>query len=655
MLANEIANALRPVNGMLVTPEMVNQCLYGPALSKYVQQDHKYRWKLRSHTMSDHDEDDNIWSKTEVSAKEDIDLPTKITNLLKKADRPLFAVDIADRLTNECGILVTREMVNQCIYETALRESLQQDRNYRWLLRSQAMADHGENDNILDNGPEVSTREPAIPVPKTEELPLIFTRTHNEETTAASKGRKSGNMGTAKDILEFHFDFQSFSRFVSVRRPPAKIMGMLEDIRERHEKAGIPKPLELRQVYRDFILRSSSETSELLRFFNSTRLIRKLSWALTYSEKTAPFNQRITDTAILHKALALIEKRLSASAIAGVYDALLQAWTSSNSPSLRRFLKKHIANYTGHRKQLVNLREQQKYYCEENGPTQLAMTMLREHMPLSQVWSYLELPDYMHQYSYFGVIASAYTSLARRAGFDRNVLDDIVGFLGIHNSDATDKNVISALIEYLGDEASENLRQPIQSYALKKWGDPRITGGQIRWRGVSDIARKIFTRWLTTEDLVFFFDVVSRACRDKQFEYRRAFWLAYLEHISFCRPVLRSEARQYFANDPQAQQYFYQRQPANLRGGTRDQHAFIIQIANYTFVEFSTAGACYVYSNSSLPFDTSKMSYHISRLRNQSWAVERFIHDSYFRWQNRLQSWIKDEIGIYPIRSYRVR
>ena len=93
------------------------------------------------------------------------------------------------------------------------------------------------------------------------------------------------------------------------------------------------------------------------------------------------------------------------------------------------------------------------------------------------------------------------------------------------------------------------MRQPIQSYVLQKWGDPRIAGSD--WHGVSDEARQIFTRWITKEDLRFFFDVVAKACNDQKFAYRKAFWMAYLEHISFCRPVLRKNVEKLF-NDPEA-------------------------------------------------------------------------------------------------------
>ena len=154
-----------------------------------------------------------------------------------------------------------------------------------------------------------------------------------------------------------------------------------------------------------------------------------------------------------------------------------------------------------------------------------------------------------------------------------------------HNNDKTSRIILSKLIEKLGTDATEALRQPVQAYVLQKWGDPRIAGANIRWRDVPNEARSIFTRWITKEDLRFFFDVVAKACGDSKFEYRKAFWLAYLEHISFCRPVLRRDAEYLFRYDKNALEYYQDRRPSTLKGGTKDQHAFIIQMGRYTFVE----------------------------------------------------------------------
>ena len=463
-------------------------------------------------------------------------------------------------------------------------------------------------------------------------------------------------MKSAKELLGFdRFDANSFAR----RAPqpieiPQKNLQILEEIIKNHGDRGteLPDREDLRQTYHNFI--TAHRTGRLRTEFDSPKRTRQLAWALTYSEGRLP---RIVDTPKLSDALQLIESPFRVSTLPGIFNALLEAWETSNAGRLRAFVKKHLTDYNGSRKLVQKLKANMMWYCEENSATQLAMTLLRSRGKLSDIWSTLELPEHMHSYPYFGAVVEAYVALNNR--LDREAVADVVNFFEKHKDDKTRRAVLSKIIEKLGINASENLRQPVQSHVLQKWGDPRIAGRDIHWRGVSDEAKQIFTRWITKEDLRFFFDVVARACDDNKFAYRKAFWLAYLEHITFCRPVLRQNAEYLFRNNRYYQEQ--KRSIVTLNGGSNDQHAFIIQMGNHTFVEFSTAAACYVYENSKLPFrlDASEYTTETSRrntLRNQWLAKDRVIHynsENYY-WQEKLASSIKSELGIEPLRSYRL-
>jgi hypothetical protein len=459
-------------------------------------------------------------------------------------------------------------------------------------------------------------------------------------------------VNSARELLQFNFNASTFARrALQPTQILQQTLDTLEDIIQRHgDTEHEPANREdLRQIYRLFI--DAHLTRRLHAEFDSLRRTRQLAWALTYSEDGLP---RIVDTSQLNDALRLIENRFSVSALLGVFDAVLQAWDTLNAERLRVFVRRHLTNYEGRRTFVQKLKANMRWYCEENSTTQLAMTLLRSQEKLSEVWKYLELPDYTHSYPYFGAVAEAYIALHRSV--NRETLEDIIEFVEQHNNDKTSRSVLSKLIEQLGYEAAEHLRQPLQSYVLREWGDSRITGGAARWRGVSDEAKQIFTRWITREDLRFFFDVVARACNDQKFAYRQAFWLAYLEHISFCRPVLRRNARDLFRNDPQILEYYRERRPATLTGGDSSHHAFIIQMGNHTFVEFSTAAACYIYNNANLPFQLGDPEYDMTELRDQLWADHRVIHhnsENYY-WQANFASWINSELEIKPVRSYRL-
>lgn len=459
-------------------------------------------------------------------------------------------------------------------------------------------------------------------------------------------------MNSAKKLLQFNFDADVFARRAPQSAKPNKQnLDILEEIVKKHGNDGyeLPNQEDLRKIYHLFI--QACRDGRLRQEFGTSKRIRQLAWALTFSENKQP---RIVDTPQLQDALQLIESRFRTSSLFGVFNTLMQEWDTPNADMLRAFVKKHLTKYNGTRKSVQKLKANMDWYCKENGTVQLATSLLRSNKKLSEVWSFLELPERTQNYMYFGAVAETYVSLIRH--LYREVLTDVINFLDKHNNEKTSRSILSKLIEQLGLGASEDFRAPVQSYVLREWQDPRIVGADIKWYGFSKEARKIFTKWLTEADLEFFFDIVAKACNDQKFAYRKAFWFAYLEHISFCRPVLHKSVERLIDANHEAVQFYNERRPPTLTGGGPKMHAFIIQIKDYTFVEFSTAGACYVYRNSKLPFELDGSVYTMSKLKNQLRARHKVIHSwsENYTWQRKLELWIHNEIGIEPQRSYQL-
>ena len=457
-------------------------------------------------------------------------------------------------------------------------------------------------------------------------------------------------MKSAKELLQFDFNAEAFTRRApkNLKIPAARIQA-LETIAKSQEGKGLTMPdtESLSEIYR-LCLETSSD--QLATVFDSPRRIRQLAWALTYSEDGLP---AIVETPKFRQVLALIDNRFRMSTLPAIFYTLLKAWNTTSADLLRKFLKKHLTTYTGSRRFAQNLKANMRWYWEKDGAKRLAMFLISSKEKISNIWEYLELPAYTHNYAYFGEVATMYTT--RHSEVTQEHVTDVVGFVKKHNNAKSTKRIVSELIEKLGMEASETVRASVQSYALQEWQDPRIAGADVRWRGISDKARDIFAHWITKEDIHFFFDVVAQACDDQKFEYRKTFWLAYLERITFCRPVLHKNCEYLFRHDPQALQYYRDRNPAELKGGSSNQHVFIIQMGELTFVEFSTAGACRVYDTNELPFELRDSEYNMNALRSPRF-VRRVIHSNSDRytWQREFAAWLEDEIGIESLRSYRL-
>ncbi len=445
-------------------------------------------------------------------------------------------------------------------------------------------------------------------------------------------------MESAKKLLGFDFDASAFAHRAL---QPMKIRQDIRDILKKivdeyDDKSDLPDQESFRQIYFRFI---DSPPGKLPTEFDTSSRIRKLSRVLTYSESELP---RIIDTQLLKNALQLIEHRFSLIALLSVFDALLQAWDSSNARMLQAFIKKHLIDYDGPRKSVLRLKANMELYCKQNGPTHLAIKLLRSQVKLSDVWSYLELPDCTHSYCYFGAVAEAFVTnnIHFKQADMIEVVKDIVSFFIKHNSEKTSRAVLPKLIRQLGRTAPENLRQPIQDYVLQEWQDPRIAGANMRWYGIPDETWRIFMQWIMKEDLCFFYDVVLKRSE------KRDFWLRYFGKISSCRVVLGGNAERLFGNAS-----YYQKQKgsmAKLKDSDRNQHAFIIKMGNQTFIERSTADVCYVYNNADFPLDLSESEYYIQELADKSRAKDCVIYkkSANINWRVKLDSLIAGEAGI---------
>ena len=232
-------------------------------------------------------------------------------------------------------------------------------------------------------------------------------------------------MNSAKKLLGFDFNADAFARRApQPSKPSQQNLDILKEIVEKHGNADYKPPdrEDLRQIYHLFI--QANRDGSLRQEFGTSKRIRQLAWALTFSEKK---QRRIVDTPQLHDALQLIEDRFRVSKLPGIFNALLQTWDTPNASVLRAFIKKHLTGYNGSRKFARELKTNITWYCEENSATQLATTLLRSNKKLSDVWSFLELRDHTHSYHYFGAIAEAFVSLNRH--LDRDVLADVATFL----------------------------------------------------------------------------------------------------------------------------------------------------------------------------------------------------------------------------------
>ena len=78
-----------------------------------------------------------------------------------------------------------------------------------------------------------------------------------------------------------------------------------------------------------------------------------------------------------------------------------------------------------------------------------------------------------------------------------------------------------------GPKPAEDLARSVQRFLLRHFGDPRIN--PQNWLSAGDAIVAKMRQWLARTSLKVFFDIIGRFAKDEHWDYRRAFWEAYLD------------------------------------------------------------------------------------------------------------------------------
>lgn len=143
------------------------------------------------------------------------------------------------------------------------------------------------------------------------------------------------------------------------------------------------------------------------------------------------------------------------------------------------------------------------------------------------------------------------------------------------------------------------------------WRNPKLRDAGIAtaWNRVPDPVWMMVLGWVNKRNLKDFFDIL--AARNQADEGRLAFWSNYLEQITWTRLVFSAETMLLKNRNSAIRDLIAREQGAYAEfTAKRDVDAFMMKIGNFIIIEFSRKpNACYVYSESTLPFDLYKRSY----------------------------------------------
>lgn len=188
-----------------------------------------------------------------------------------------------------------------------------------------------------------------------------------------------------------------------------------------------------------------------------------------------------------------------------------------------------------------------------------------------------------------------------------------------------DRILAAVLTRYADATFDKEVHAELKQIALERWQNPQVRTAN-RWSLVEDDVRRMVLQWFAKADLEHFFSLLQG--EGDVDDARLQYWLRFVDQISYTRIVMGQDA---FMNPSTDFVDFRKKNKgrfSRLSSPVTSNNAFIMQIGEYYFVEFSgTGNACYVYAQKDLPFNPDLAHFTILGLKNKSKATARILHN----------------------------
>ena len=211
---------------------------------------------------------------------------------------------------------------------------------------------------------------------------------------------------------------------------------------------------------------------------------------------------------------------------------------------------------------------------------------------------------------------------------------------------------IQLILERYYQCADKSPHNALRDYIIRSdvWKNPKLkeSGIASKWYHVNENIRQMILNWVTREHLRVFFDIIANryGARKDRFE----FWSQYIDQIKYTKLVFGEVTERLRYTNSSIKKLFDEESGthASLDSSNRELDAFIIQIKNHTFVEFSMNGnAAFIYETDDLPFSLKGTVMNDSIFGNglKSGQWDKIIHNG--DWQSKAKNRLM-ELGIYP-------
>jgi hypothetical protein len=261
---------------------------------------------------------------------------------------------------------------------------------------------------------------------------------------------------------------------------------------------------------------------------------------------------------------------------------------------------------------------------------QLAQALATNDDALSRdVTTYLPIPE--TSWLWRDMIERRLAMLASTSDVEFKLAIPALLDLSARHAMQSDRILAAVLTRYADADFSKEAHLQLKQAALDRWQNPQVKTAN-RWSLVEDDVRRMVLQWFAKADLEHFFSLLQG--EGDVDDARLHYWLRFVDQISYTRIVMGQDA---FMNPSPDFVDFRKKNKgrfSRLSSPITSNNAFIMQIGDYCFVEFSgTGNACYVYSQMNLPFNPELANFTLFDLKNKNRATTRVLHNG--SWQYR--------------------
>ncbi len=328
---------------------------------------------------------------------------------------------------------------------------------------------------------------------------------------------------------------------------------------------------------------------------------------------------------------------LRARALQGMIRACHLRWTEVVASPVVGRVRRRLESYDGANRLLKRWRQSVAVLLGAQGAVEFAKEIIRHQASVAEACRDWRIDE---QTAYAAEAAEAAFQHFLTTNAPNLIAEESLTRLLRWNNWPAERFKRKAILHRLA-ETNETYRQMLVNCLLNdpRLGDPRLQA--TRWSGVAEEAKNRFIRWLSREDIVFFFDHVAGYDDPHG---RRDFWLRYIGTLTQSRSLLKPD------DEFRLSAELRRRQGAVSYGRIKGAaSAFLLDFGKIVAIEFHPVGAIYFYEKEQfsqiVPHFWQQQGFSESNIKRQWRAKERIPHIG--DWQYKAVAFLAQH-GIRP-------